>query len=252
MLLQPADTCLSSKARDRLWNLAKAPIPNFKHAFFTTSDETPVTLHYVVSGWDAGPRPNLVVFLHGFPDSWVLWKDFLSQKRNLDPETVYVALDLPGYGGSDSLDEYNAYNVLEAVTSFVLAMRERFLPNGDGSVGLLEERGQVVLVSHDWGGVVASRLASEAPQLADHYVITSAVLVSFSLFIPRVGKTASVLSLPCRGCHPCVQGPTLCQTWQFDIRTLIRDLGLLSFLTIDCPLRVGILSAYFLDRSVRC
>ncbi|KAL1632362.1 hypothetical protein SLS56_003777 [Neofusicoccum ribis] len=173
-------------ARDRLWNLAKAPLPNFKHAFFTTPDDAAVSLHYAVSGWDAGPRPNLLVFLHGFPDSWALWRDFLADARNLDPETVYVALDLPGYGGSDGLAEYGPDGVLEAVASFVLGMRERYLVDGDGSNGEqggavggavpVEERGRVVLVSHDWGSVVASRLASEAPQLADHFVITSVVL----------------------------------------------------------------------------
>lgn len=124
-----------------------------------------------------------MVLLHGFPDSWALWKDFLSQKQNLDRDTVYVALDLPGYGGSDSLAEYNAYNVLEAVTGFVLGMREKYGVDGSGEEGgavggAVDERGQVVLVSHDWGGVVAGRLASEAPQLADHFVIVSIVLVS--------------------------------------------------------------------------
>lgn len=124
-----------------------------------------------------------MVLLHGFPDSWALWKDFLSQKQNLDRDTVYVALDLPGYGGSDSLAEYNAYNVLEAVTGFVLGMREKYGVDGSGEEGgavggAADERGQVVLVSHDWGGAVAGRLASEAPQLADHFVIVSIVLVS--------------------------------------------------------------------------
>ncbi|KAL1639057.1 hypothetical protein SLS58_008258 [Diplodia intermedia] len=168
-------------ARDRFWDLSKAPIPSFTHAFFTTPDESPIVLHYVASSWDAGPRPNLVIFLHGFPDSWALWKDYLSQKRNVDRDTVYVALDLPGFGGSDGLPEYNAYNVLEAVTSFVLGMREKYGVDGSGEEGgavggALDERGQVVLVSHDWGGAVAGRLASEAPQLADHFVIMSVVL----------------------------------------------------------------------------
>ncbi|KAK0647646.1 Epoxide hydrolase 3 [Lasiodiplodia hormozganensis] len=194
-------------ARDRIWDLSKPPIPNFTHAFFTTPDESPVTLHYVASAWDAGPRPNLVVLLHGFPDSWALWKDFLSQKQNLDRDTVYVALDLPGYGGSDSLAEYNAYNVLEAVTGFVLGMREKYGVDGSGEEGgavggAVDERGQVVLVSHDWGGAVACRLASEAPQLADHFVIVSIVL-------PRLwisNAQARISSARCM-CHTWLQKP---------------------------------------------
>lgn len=109
--------------------------------------------------------------MHGFPDSWVLWREFLTRQK-LDNETVYVALDLPGFGGSDSLPVYDADNVLETVTAFVLGMRERCIQEED------DDRGQVVIVSHDWGAAVASRLASEAPQLADHWILTSAPIVS--------------------------------------------------------------------------
>ncbi|OJD36308.1 alpha beta hydrolase [Diplodia corticola] len=215
-------------ARDRLWDLSKAPIPSFTHAFFTTVDENPVTLHYVASAWDAGPRPNLVVFLHGFPDSWALWRDYLSQKRNVDRDTVYVALDLPGFGGSDSLPEYSAYNVLEAVAGFVLGMREKYGVDGSGEEGgavggALDERGQVVLVSHDWGGAVAGRLASEAPQLADHFVIMSIVL-------PRLwmANAQAHISSARRMCHTWLQQPLnfrpLRNSWR-TLRPLLTQLS---------------------------
>ncbi|KAK8221686.1 Alpha/Beta hydrolase protein [Phyllosticta paracitricarpa] len=159
-------------ARRRFWDLSASPLPNFQHAFFTT--DAGVKLHYVVSSWNPGDNPNLVILLHGFPDSWVLWREFLTRQK-LDQESVYVALDLPGCGGSDSLPVYSAENVLETVTSFVLGMRERCIQEED------DDRGQVVVVSHDWGAVVASRLASEAPQLADHYILTSAPIVPLAL-----------------------------------------------------------------------
>ncbi|KAF2139618.1 uncharacterized protein K452DRAFT_289618 [Aplosporella prunicola CBS 121167] len=156
-------------ARDKLWNLSLEPLPGFKHAFFTT--DAGVSLHYVVSSRPVSSSPNLVILLHGFPDSWALWRDFLQEER-LEDDTVYVAMDLPGYGGSDNLEEYNAYNVLEAVASFVLGMRDEHT-SADGVDSL--ERGQVLLVSHDWGAAVACRLAAEAPQLADHFIVTSVV-----------------------------------------------------------------------------
>ncbi|KAK8153668.1 Alpha/Beta hydrolase protein [Phyllosticta citrichinensis] len=159
-------------ARRRFWDLSASPLPNFQHAFFTT--DAGVKLHYVASSWNPGDNPNLVILLHGFPDSWVLWREFLTRQK-LDRESVYVALDLPGYGGSDSLPVYNADNVLETVTAFVLGMRERCIQEED------DDRGQVVIVSHDWGAVVASRLASEAPQLADHYIMTSAPIVPLAI-----------------------------------------------------------------------
>lgn len=78
-----------------------------------------------------------------------------------------IAVDLPGYGGSDSLKEYSPENVLEAIAGFILGMRERHHTEG----------AKVVLVTHDWGGIICARLASEAPQLADRFIIMSAVLV---------------------------------------------------------------------------
>ncbi|KAH7047460.1 Alpha/Beta hydrolase protein [Macrophomina phaseolina] len=254
-------------ARNRLWNLSSQPIPNFTHAFFTTPDDHPVTLHYVVSAWDAGPCPNLVVLLHGFPDSWALWKTFLSDKRNLDPETVYVALDLPGYGGSDSLAKYDAYNVLEAVTSFILGMRERYgvdggegeTVSGGGAVGAAgavgEERGRVVVVSHDWGGALASRLASEAPQLADHFVLASIVLPR--LFIANAQARISSVR---RMCHTWTQQPLnfrlLRNSWK-TLQPLVSQLRksyyIFAFNLPDLPARVlgSFTGAWFLSKIHR-
>lgn len=51
-----------------------------------------------------------------------------------------VAVDLPGFGGSDSLARYGPAEVLEAITEFILQMRDKHL-TGDG---------KVIVVSHDW------------------------------------------------------------------------------------------------------
>ena len=76
-------------------------------------------------------------------------------------------MDLPGYGGSDSLAKYSPENVLEAIAAFILGIREKHHAEG----------AKVALVTHDWGGIIGARLASEAPQLADRFIIMSAVLV---------------------------------------------------------------------------
>jgi pimeloyl-ACP methyl ester carboxylesterase len=64
------------------------------------------------------------------------------------------------------LQKYGANEVLEAVTEFILGMREKYL----------EEGAKMVIISHDWGAIIAARLASEANQLADRFVLASCVI----------------------------------------------------------------------------
>jgi pimeloyl-ACP methyl ester carboxylesterase len=86
-----------------------------------------------------------------------------------------VAVDLPGYGGSDSLHAYNPDNMLEAITEFVLQMRDKYIPSEEGKP---RSTSRVVLVAHDWGALIGFRLASEAPQLADRFVLSNSFHVS--------------------------------------------------------------------------
>lgn len=141
------------------WDLSKSP-PGLEHRFFTTRNG--VKLHYVLNS-NAPKSKNVTVFVHGFPDNWLLWRNFTSSSQ-LSAHSILVAVDLPGFGGSDSLPRYDPDHVLEAVTEFILYIREQHLQPG----------GKALVVSHDWGGIIAARLASEAPQLADRFIISSA------------------------------------------------------------------------------
>lgn len=111
-------------------------------------------------------RPTTTDAFQGFPDSCLLWRKILPAS-SLDSH-ILIAVDLPGYGGSDNLPKYGANEVLETMSEFILGMREEFL----------QAQAKCVVVSHDWGGIVAARLACEANQLADRWVIASAVIVS--------------------------------------------------------------------------
>jgi hypothetical protein len=165
-----------SIARDNFWNLASTK--HGKHCFFTL--DTGAKLHYVehISPKHATPSDpsptNLVIFLHGFPDSWALWKDYLDFPDSATRAWL-VALDLPGHGGSDGLADYGANEFLECMTDFILSMRKKYLDQAG-------EEGKVVIVAHDWGGVVALRLAAEAPRLADRFIISNTMLVSLIIF----------------------------------------------------------------------
>jgi pimeloyl-ACP methyl ester carboxylesterase len=58
--------------------------------------------------------------------------------------------------------------MLEAMSEFILGMREQFL----------QADKKAVVVTHDWGALIGARLATEASELADHWVIMSGMIVS--------------------------------------------------------------------------
>ena len=84
-----------------------------------------------------------------------------------------LAPDLPGYGGTDSLDVYGPTEILETLTEFIATVRDQYnVCDGDGRT-----KRRVIIVAHDWGAILAFRLAAEAPQLADRFIISNGVLV---------------------------------------------------------------------------
>lgn len=89
------------------------------------------------------------------------------QSSDLYRDHILIAVDLPGYGGSDSLPFYGPNEMLEAMSEFILGMREQYLQAGK----------KCVIVSHDWGAVICTRLAAEASELAEHWIITSGMIV---------------------------------------------------------------------------
>lgn len=102
----------------------------------------------------------------------------------LRDQSNFVAVDLPGYGGSDLLERYSATAVLEKMTEFILSMRKMYGIDEPESIGA---RQRVIVVGHDWGCVIAMRLAAEASQLADRFILTNGPLVcNLSFFLtPR-------------------------------------------------------------------
>jgi pimeloyl-ACP methyl ester carboxylesterase len=99
-----------------------------------------VRLHYVEAG--TGP---LVLLLHGFPECWYTWRRQLATLAAAGYRAV--APDLRGYNLSERPPGVESYTVA-ALAADVHAL-----------VGALGERSAVV-VGHDWGGVVAWRLAT--------------------------------------------------------------------------------------------
>ena len=96
-----------------------------------------------------------IVFLHGFPQFWFLWR---RQLADLGDDHAVFAPDMRGYNLSDKPEEVDAYRMRHLL--------------GDLR-GLVEQLGiaPFTLVGHDWGGIVAWAFALKYPELLERLVI---------------------------------------------------------------------------------
>jgi pimeloyl-ACP methyl ester carboxylesterase len=112
-----------------------------------------VRLHYVELG--QGP---LVVLLHGFPEFWYSWRRQLPVLAAAGFRAV--ALDLRGYNESDCPNGVHRYRTATLV---------------DDVAGVIRRLGEpAFVIGHDWGGVLAWRLASLRPELVRKLAILNA------------------------------------------------------------------------------
>ena len=104
-----------------------------------------ISLRVAVQG--TGP---LVLFCHGWPESWYSWRHQLAALAAAGYKAV--APDMRGYGGTDAPPDVSQYTLLHLV--------------GD-MVGLVKALGetQAVVVGHDWGAPVAWHCALLRPDM---------------------------------------------------------------------------------------
>ena len=116
--------------------------PKLEHAHVEANG---ISVHTVSMG--AGP---LVVFCHGFPESWYSWRHQLPAVAEAGFRAV--ALDMRGYGSSSAPTAVEAYSLSSLV--------------GD-VVGVVNALGAdtAVVVGHDWGAPVAWYSALMRPDL---------------------------------------------------------------------------------------
>ena len=113
-----------------------------------------LTLHYVAAGAGAP-----VVLLHGFPEFWYSWRRQLIALATAGLRAI--APDLPGYNESDKPQPVKRYRVRALVADLA-----QFIGNVAG--------GPAVVVGHDWGGLLAWRLAATHPELVKKLAILNA------------------------------------------------------------------------------
>lgn len=119
-----------------------------------TANLNNIDIHYVTEG--TGP---VILFLHGFPEFWYAWKDQLAA---FSATHTAVAADLPGYNLSGKPDDVSAY----AMPNLVATLKSLIdhLSNGI----------PIVLVGHDWGGIISWAFAAYYPEYISRLVIINA------------------------------------------------------------------------------
>ncbi len=113
---------------------------DISHLFLETNG---LRMHIAEQG--TGP---LVLLCHGFPELWYSWRYQLPALAHAGYHAV--APDLRGYGQTDRPEDVGAYTLLHLVGDLV------------GILDVLGER-EAMLVSHDWGSVLAWQAALMRP-----------------------------------------------------------------------------------------
>ena len=115
-----------------------------------------ITLHAAAAGPAEG---KLVILLHGFPEFWYGWRHQIAPLAASGLRIL--APDQRGYNLSDKPAGIAAY---------------RLDTLADDVIGLADALGRehFAVVGHDWGGVVAWRLAARNPERVTRAVILNA------------------------------------------------------------------------------
>lgn len=113
-----------------------------------------IRIHYVEEG--EGPP---VVLLHGFPEFWYGWRRQIPILAAAGFRTI--APDLRGYNETERPAGVESYR-LDLLVADVAGLMERLGASG------------VVLVGHDWGGVIAWYAAMHHPSLVERLVVMNA------------------------------------------------------------------------------
>lgn len=110
---------------------------------------------------EAGSGP-LVLFCHGWPESWYSWRHQLQAVSAAGFRAV--APDMRGYGSTqapDAIDQYTLFHLVGDMAELVKALGET----------------RAVIVGHDWGAPVAWHAALWRPDL---FIAVSAMSVPYS------------------------------------------------------------------------
>ncbi len=117
------------------------------------ADVNGVKLHYAHAG-----KGKLIMFLHGWPEFWYMWKN---QLQEFGKDHLAVAPDMRGFNLSDRPQEVKQY-------------KTRILMEDIRQLAEHLGHKKFTLVAHDWGGGVAWPFAMFYPQYLERLIIINA------------------------------------------------------------------------------
>ena len=119
----------------------------WQHRFVETNG---IRMHYVEQG-EGFP----VLLLHGFPELWYSWRYQIPALASAGFHAIIP--DMRGYGETDKPEGVEAYDIHHLV---------------DNLVGLLDALAlkRVVVVGHDWGGVIVWQMALMHPECIEQVI----------------------------------------------------------------------------------
>ena len=129
--------------------VANAPLPALPSVERTRRDVNGVSLHVVAAG---DPKDPLVVLLHGFPEFWYQWHDYI--EPFVEAGYRVIVPDQRGYNRSERPAGVRPYRLGELSGDIV------------DLVGT-EDRDAAHVVGHDWGAIVGWDLALRRPETVD-------------------------------------------------------------------------------------
>lgn len=121
-------------------------VPSAEHAFREVNG---LTLHTVAAG---EPDDPLVVLLHGFPEFWSEWREYVAPL--VDAGYRVLVPDQRGYNRSDKPAGVRQYRISQLSRDIV-------------DLVATEDRETARVVGHDWGAAVAWDLALRHPEVVD-------------------------------------------------------------------------------------
>lgn len=112
-----------------------------------------IDLHVKKGGKSTDP---VIIFLHGFPEFWYGWKNQIAFFIRHNYQVIVP--DLRGYNYSSKPSSVKEY-VVEKTSTDIISLIKSLKEN------------KVFLVGHDWGGVLAWRIAMDFPELLEKIIL---------------------------------------------------------------------------------